>query len=381
MKNKINILLVSPFFFPTNTYQQELCQKIKEISSNIEIEVLCYQTTKVVVNKFGSLKIHSIPCISILKEQFTLPNYFSLFKILKKLKKEKKIDLLMTETRFFESAWWLPFLAKKWKIPSIIIEHCASSIKHKSLLVRIFGKILDKVILGFILNHYSVVACSNKAVFDYLSKEKVKNLRLIGTGVDINFFNPSKRKSDKEKIRVTFASRLLPTKGVDLFYRSIKPLLSKYPQIKFTIAGYGPMFQKIKNKIFNDTNESRVELIGALSREEMVQLYTDTDIFVYPSFHHDGIPNVLLEAGASGCAIISSKSGGSSEIIKNGETGILLDNLTEQEIQKAIETLINDKEKRLRLATSLRNLIIKNYQWSFVAQKIKDIILKVVGPL
>jgi len=380
MKNKINILLVSPFFFPTNTYQQELCQKIKEIS-NIEIEVLCYQTTKVVVNKFGSLKIHSVPCVNILREQFVLPNYFLLFKILKKLKKEKKIDLLMTETRFFESAWWLPFLAKKWRIPSIIIEHCASSIKSNSLLVRVFGKILDKVILRFILNHYSVVACSNKAVFDYLSKEKVKNLRLIGTGVDINFFNPSKRKSHKGKIRVTFASRLLPTKGVDLFYRSIKPLLSKYLQVKFTIAGYGPMFQKIKNKIFNDNNQSRVELIGTLSRKEMAQLYADTDIFVYPSFHHDGIPNVLLEAGASVCAIISSKSGGSSELIKNGKTGILLDNLTEKEIREAIEILINDKKKRLRFAAALRELITKDYQWSFVAQKIKDIILKVVGPL
>jgi len=378
MKNKINILLVSPFFFPTNTYQQELCQKIIELYPNIEIEVLCYQTTKTAVKQFGPLKIHYIPCFSLLKDQFVLPNYFSLIRTLKKLNKEKKFNLLMTETRFFDSAWWMPFLAKRWRIPCLIVEHCASSIKHQSSIINDAGKILDGFVFKYILNRYSVVACSNQAVFDYLSRSNVKNLKLIGTGVDYEFFNRNKRKVSEDQLTITFASRLLVTKGVELFYQAVKPLVKKYPKIKFVIAGDGPFYQKIKTQIMDDNNMSRVELTGSLSKEKIAQLYADSDIFVYPSFHQDGIANVLLEAGASGCAVISSNFGGSSELIKNEKTGILLDDLAPEKINRAIEELITDKKKRLSLAKALRFKVESQYQWFLVAQKTVDLIVKAV---
>lgn len=377
MPNNINALLISPFFFPTNTYQQELCQKIVNLYPNINITILCYQTTTTKIDKFGSIKVYYVPCFSIIKDQFVLPNYFELFQIVKKLKKENSFNLIFCETRFFDSSWWIPFLARAWKVPSIIIDHCASSIKHEYSFITFFGKIIDWFIIKFILSQFNVVLGSSRAVVQYLKSFNLKNVNFLGIGVDTVFFNPNKRVKKLEKeITITFASRLLYTKGVDLFYQSVKSILSKYPDVLVKIGGSGPRLNVIKNQTAKEKLERRILLLGALSREKISQLLADSDIFVYPSFHHDGIPNIILEAAASGCAIITSSIGGVGEVIKNNETGIVVDELNVSTLTQSIEELINNKVERLTLGKSARLLVINQYRWKKVSEMMSDVMIK-----
>lgn len=379
MNVKTNILLVSPFFFPTNRYQQELCRRLHALYPEIDISILCYKTTNVASKQFGKLNVYYIPCWTLIKGQFVLPNYLILIKTLIKIKKDKKIKLLMCETRFFDSSWWIPIVAKIWRIPAILIDHCASVPRHNLFLIRFALKIFDKFIAPIILNSYSVVACSNKAVLDYLKSIGVKNLKLIGTGVDSYFFNPDKRsrsselskigiKLDKDDLLITFASRLIYTKGAELFYESVSSLLAKYSNLKVAIGGEGPLYEKINKKVLLEKMENRVFLTGLLSVDQLSLLLARTDIFVHPSSHHDGIPNVILEAGASSCFVIASSSGGTDEVVKNNETGIILENLSEKTIRIAIEEGITDKNKRSALGGALRLMLIRDYNWDKVVK-------------
>jgi len=381
MPKYIDALLVSPYFFPTNTYQQELCQKISGLYSNIKITILCYQTTKAQVDKFGLMKVYYVPCFSIIKDQFVLPNYFELFKIIKKLKKENNFNLIFCETRFFDSSWWIQFLARSWKIPSIIIDHCASSIKHQNNLITFFGKIIDWFIIKFILTQYNLVLGSNRAVVNYLKSYQLKNISYLGIGVDKNFFNPLKKNNLDKKIIITFASRLVYTKGIDLFYQSVKPLISKYQNIIVKIGGNGPQFNKISDQITKDKLENRILLLGALSREKISQLLANSDIFVYPSFHHDGIPNIILEAAACGCAIISNKVGGIEEVLINNQTGVLVDNLNSSRLTQEIEHLIINEKKRLLLAKAVQSLVNEKYDWNKVAILMSKYMFKALDQL
>lgn len=383
MAKKIKALLVSPFFFPTNTYQQELCQKIVEDNPDIDISVLCYQTTDTKVNKYGLLKMYYVPCFPIIKDQFVLPDYFKLKGTLDKLRKEKRFDVVFTETRFFDSAWWLPFLARSWKVPAIIIEHCASSIKHQFFAINLLGRFFDWLVTKLFLNQYKTVLCSNRKAVEYLKSFGLKNVALLGTGVDADFFssNLQEKKVSSDKIVITFASRLIYTKGINIFYRSIKPLVNRYPNIEVRIGGTGPCFNDIKKHIDDDKLQDRISLLGALTREKMSKLLAETNIFVYPSFHHDGIPNVILEAAASNCAIVSSRIGGIGEVVINDETGIMVDNLSEGKVGQAIEELIEDKEKRIKLGKNARKLVTEQYRWSNVADRMSSLLVKAVDRL
>lgn len=392
MKVKTNILLVSPFFFPTNRYQQELCSRLHALYPEIDISILCYKTTNIMSKQFGKLNVYYIPCWTLIKGQFVLPNYLILIKTLIKIKKDKKIKLLMCETRFFDSSWWIPIVAKMWKMPAILIDHCASVPKHDLFLIRFALKTFDKFIAPIILNSYSIVACSNKAVFDYLKSLGVKNLKLIGTGVDANFFNPDKRSRSSElssvgvrlsenDLLITFASRLIYTKGVELFYESVWPLLAKYSNLKVVIGGEGPLYEKINKKVLLEKMGNKVFLTGLLSADQLSLLLARTDIFVHPSSHHDGIPNVVLEAGASSCLVIASSSGGTGEVIKNNETGILVENLSEEAIRMAIEEGITDKNKHPALGGALRLMLIREYSWEKVVKLAKPLITQLVPRL
>ncbi len=388
MNSKTKILLVSPYFFPTNRYQQELCSRLATDYSQIEITVLCYKTTKHEVKTFNNLDIYYVPCWTILKDQFVLPNFISLVKMLIFIKKEKHINLLMCETRFFDSSWWIPIIAKIWKIPAFIVDHCASVPKHNWLPVRFALRIFDKFFAPVILNSYSAVACSNKAVFEYLKHLGVKKLQIIGTGVDSELFNPNKLSSNlsdigikigEDELLITFASRLIYTKGAELFYDAVTPLLNKYPNLKVAIGGEGPLYDQINKKITSQKTGDKVFLLGLLSTDKLARLLSRTDIFVHPSSHHDGIPNAVLEAGASSCLVIASQSGGTAEVIRNNQTGILLDDLLPETIRSAIEDGITDNNKRLILGKALRLMLIRDYSWGKVVDLTRSLVISLTS--
>ncbi|EKD56240.1 MAG: glycosyl transferase group 1, partial [uncultured bacterium] len=94
--------------------------------------------------------------------------------------------------------------------------------------------------------------------------------------------------------------------------------------------------------------------------------------------HHDGIPNIILEAAASECAIITSPIGGVGEVIKNNKTGVVLDRLNESSLTQSIEELINNEGKQLSLGKSARLLVIDQYSWIKVAKRMSGFTFKVL---
>lgn len=393
MKKKKDILLVSPFFFPTNTYQQELCTRLVKAYSDLNISVLCYKTSSKVSPRFRNLKIYSVPCFTLIKDRFVIPNYIALIRELRTIKKSKDIKLVMCETRFFESSWWVTALSRAWNIPSVLIDHCASVPKHEFFIIQLFLNLFDELFAPVILNLYSAVFCSNKAVQGYLKSLGVNNTKFIGAGVDSDFFNPSKRSKASnlsiiganikvDDILITFASRLISTKGVELFFKSVSSSkVLENPKLKVVIAGQGPLYKKLKQKIISQNLKSKVFLTGLLSRENLSFLLARTDIFVHPSMHHDGIPNVILEAGASSCFVIATPSGGTEEVIKDSKTGVIVKDLSFKNLEQAIEEGILNKEKRLTFGKALRSLVMQDYRWEDVALRSKALITRLISRL
>lgn len=128
----------------------------------------------------------------------------------------------------------------------------------------------------------------------------------------------------------------------------------KYPEINVIIGG--PLSEMTRNQI--TLKNISINYLGAIPKENVACLMSQSHIVIIPSLH-EGLPNVLYEAMASGNAIICSNVGGIPEFIKNNETGFLFNADNHKQLEKLLHDLLSNKNEIERLAFNSRNYITK----------------------
>ena len=188
----------------------------------------------------------------------------------------------------------------------------------------------------FNLRYCKEVIGVNKSVVKYYGKYKPSVF--IGNSIDVSSFN--KFNIERKRNRFLFLSRISEEKGLDYLMEAINILDKKiYQKLEFIIAGSGneDYINELKAKL-NDLENIKVKFIGPIYNEEKIKLFKSSSVFVLPSrFESFGI--VLLEAMASGCAIISSNCSGPKGIVKK-KFGLLVDYSEEKDrVRKLADAL------------------------------------------
>jgi glycosyltransferase involved in cell wall biosynthesis len=153
------------------------------------------------------------------------------------------------------------------------------------------------------------------------------NIHIIPNGVDRNFFRPPTEK-DFSQINIVYSGRLTEQKNVELLIRSLKALVDKKGgrsiPLKVNIAGEGDLRKKLESLVTELNLGNYITFYGWLDKDKLRGLYQSSHIFVLPSLY-EGMSNSLLEALASGLAIISTDFNGYEALVRNGENGFLID--------------------------------------------------------
>ncbi len=214
---------------------------------------------------------------------------------------------------------------------------------------------------------------SAESVRRYFPNKKVIN---ILNGVDLSLFNPNKRNDQylqetfnmgAGRRRVAFIGTLQPRKRPEVFLEVAQQL----PEYDFILVGaatppwtYAERAQNIKN----------VRYIPKMSRAEVAMLLASSDLFLFPSLNEPSAA-VILEAMASGCIPIVSKSGGNGEFFEHNREGLLVEPAKEEVgfITRTIKELCANLERM----NEMKENACKNAQehsWSMVAKKYQEAI-------
>jgi glycosyltransferase involved in cell wall biosynthesis len=360
---KINILILTPFFYPhvggSQQYMEELYAALIKKYKNVSVEVLCYNTDNVSsIQTYRGIKITRVNSVNILKGQFAIPNIFSLINFL--YKNKNNYDLIHCSTRFFDTSWWGPWYA----------DHCAFHPTHQNFFISMISRFIDLSIAGFSLNYFDKVITTNKATQKFIKDIYNLDSEVIYGGSDFKTFKPSKK--NNKQIHIVFIGRMIHSKGVRLLFNyAINNL-----KLKFTFAGPGYLKEELRNTV-KDLRLKNIEILGKLTKKEVANLMRDSDILVHPSFHSEGFPNILTEAGASQLAVIATDSGGSGEVIINKRTGLLIDPRNQEALNKALDLLTNNKKLRGEYAKNLYKHVRENFNW----EKAADLQYKLIQSL
>jgi len=193
----------------------------------------------------------------------------------------------------------------------------------------------------------------------------IKKIRVI--------YNPIRTKNieeNREKI-ILAAGRLDKNKGFDLLIETFANIESK--EWKLIIAGDG-VERKSLLKLIEDLNLDNVALIG--KQKDIFEWYAKASVFVLSS-KKEGFPNVLIEAMASGCAVISFDCpSGPSEIIAHEKNGLLVKDQNREALASTLQRVMNDDVLRENLAYHARE-VRQKYALEKIVWQWEEIIVKV----
>ncbi|MBF0341230.1 MAG: glycosyltransferase family 4 protein [Magnetococcales bacterium] len=181
-------------------------------------------------------------------------------------------------------------------------------------------------------------------------------VRSIPTGIDLERFTPGDRNAARSALGLPFS---IPVIGIVATLRSWKghhDLIDAFaglahPEALLVIVGDGPRQEFLENRIAAlRLPPHRVRMTG---RQEDVPLWLQAmDLFVLPSVANEGVPQALIQAMASGLAVISTPVGGIPEMIEHDVSGWLTPPGEVSALQIALATLLKDPARRQRLGSA-----------------------------
>jgi glycosyltransferase involved in cell wall biosynthesis len=180
-----------------------------------------------------------------------------------------------------------------------------------------------------------------------------RNATLIrGSGVDLDEFRYLAE--PPEPITFLLVGRMLRHKGVVEFVQAAREVKRQHPDWVFQLAGDvdpGNPASLTQDQLRDWAMEGIVQWLG--QRNDIADLMADAHVVVLPSYR-EGLPKTLLEAAASGRAMIASDISGCREVVRQGVTGLLVPIRTHEELASAMIRLGTDRTLRQRFGRAAR---------------------------
>ncbi len=195
----------------------------------------------------------------------------------------------------------------------------------------------------------------DRAMFVRRSIVDPVRVRLIrGVGVDLERFRPAGPRTPPPL--VVLPARMLWDKGVREFCEAAAALTAKGVRARFALVGgldNGNPSAIPDSWLLGQQRQGAIEWWG--QREDMPAVYADAHIVCLPSYR-EGLPTVLIEGAACGCALVTTDVPGCREVVRDGETGLLVPPRDGAALAAALQRLILDPDLRARLsdAASMR---------------------------
>lgn len=201
----------------------------------------------------------------------------------------------------------------------------------------------------------------------------------ISMGVDLaaRFVPP---KQPRRRKQLLFVGRMVNGKGLSVLLEAMPTVLARHPGARLIIVGDGPEEGILKDQAARLGMNGSLSFLGAVPNDRLPAIYQASELFVLPSIVQEGFGLVLVEAMGCGCAVLATDFPSVHEIIREGETGLLVPPGDRMALAEKIIYLLDHDDLRRKLGETGRQYIRERYDWSVVTDRYRDMILKTSQP-
>ncbi len=228
----------------------------------------------------------------------------------------------------------------------------------------------------------------------------------LHNGCNLEQFQPDpERRASKPNPEVVFIGRVSPEKGLHVLFEGWPKVLERVPDVRLSIIGPqrpaeyefivalddDPLVQAMERFYHGDSYFEtlkamlppeildKVDFIDNLPQPELQDAYSRADVFVFPSEWHEPFGMPVIETGAAGTPIVTTRGGGIPELVVHGETGFLVDRGEVDGLADAIATILEDNELRDRMGRAAREHVEENFGWDRIADALAAVFAKMEG--
>ena len=373
----MNILFTIRYFYPFvgGTEKQALALASCLVKKGVNVKIITSRFEKEwpkheIMNEVEVIRLFSprIKVLGAIVFLFCLAVYL--------IKYRKNFSLIHTFQIGYTSSLSI-LMANLLRKPSVIKLACSG----RGGDIQKARKTLYGKIFLFMVKKASRIVTLSSTIERELIEEKIdpSKIKLIHNGVDLARFKEIEGKSQlrkklgiPDKKSIIYTGRLVYQKGIDVLIRSFSKLNGE-TGCQLIIIGDGPERENIARLIDNHQLSKSVILIDEV--DDVVSYLNVADVFVLPS-RFEGLSNSLLEAMACGLPVISTRVGGSIDIIEGGVDGLLVDVDNEEQLSQAISKVLSNFSLATSLGENARKTIEASYDLNKVADKYLELYKK-----
>ncbi|MCX7001461.1 MAG: glycosyltransferase family 4 protein [Candidatus Sumerlaeota bacterium] len=226
---------------------------------------------------------------------------------------------------------------------------------------------ITKPIIKILLRNASAVVANSRGL-GALAQQTLANLdiKIIPNGVDLERFSPCEENAGEphRTVRLLFVGRASQEKNLTEAWGVLKDCLAQ--DWTFSVIGDGPQLPRWKKEVQDLGLGARIEFLGWKRKEDMPGLYREFDLFIFPSTS-EGMPNVVLEAMASGLPIVATKIRGNEDLVEHEVSGFLYEPGDRNTLASSLMRLLKDADLRRKMGRNARRRA-ESFSWKRTAE-------------
>ncbi len=207
--------------------------------------------------------------------------------------------------------------------------------------------------IGAVMNHRTFCRRLNRCAGVFVLADEFRTalrswgvavpIEIVTTKVDDNLLDGVMVKERDQVRKVLFLARITREKGSFVALRACVIVQKRYPDLLLYVVGDGPVLAEAKTQCVRSQFRN-VHFTGRLSGKALTQIYEQSDLYLFPTFHDEGMPTSVLEAMAFGLPVVTRPVGGVNDFFEDERMGFLVDSLQPEDFAEKVAYFVEHPE-------------------------------------
>lgn len=301
------------------------------------------------------LTVHYLPVRRIVAQNGYFPHLLALLAT-------QRPDVVVVAEYDNVTSWLVARWCSRTGTPVVLVQGMYRD--YNGTVARVLQSAYDVCLLGTLRTSFDRVICKTTLAKNYLAGKGFNVNAVCPIGLDPPPVQAKLRRS-RDAIGpkvVLYVGILEPRRNPLFLLRVFKRLLDSEKDLALWIVGVGPLLDACKRLVAEWDLASSVRFLGRVEQQALAAIYSRAYLSVLPS-SYEIFGMVLLESMYHGVPVVSSRNGGSLDVIANNSDGVIVTDLAEDAWANAMESLIENPEFRDELSIRAREKVTHRYLW------------------